>query len=625
MIWILMLIIRFWNWGIKTFFPYFVPGFIILTLAKAGAIFQNNLFIIAMIAGICVIILLVAFNKLNKNYYPHIIGSIGFAMLLQNTLISPGLIGSDIHTEYYFYNMALDGWDYTNPHPYNSAIGATVIAPFLTNVFRIPGTWIFKFIFPLLFAFVPYLLYFIFKKEFKAKVAFFSALFFIIVPTWSMELIGVPRQMLGELMLALSLYLIIVSSWKLRTRIILLIIAGTMGALFHYLMGPVIALYLGVGGFFLIFFKRRVFPIKWLAVILAMIVVSGLSYYAFVSEGMPLKLLTTGSEIVGILAKDALPSSAVEQEYTLFNEEPVIDPEVVLEAEDVVEIVTDGDKGGITKFITHTSPLIKAAWGGDFLEVDLGGKVFRIFQYLTQLSIVVGCVIIFKNRKKYSAEYLSFALAAILLLGVVMFLPHFASLINATRFYHLTLFLLAPAFVVGGQFIFRNIKLLAILLIIPYFLFTSGLVFEATQKEDITKISMPYAISLSNYRVDMVGVFTDNDMAVRDWAVENNIAEDTYADTHSQLLLWEKAYTYWKDFEVDLRAKTFVAGNYIFLSERNNEDQAIVLRPKTGGSSSGRRVSYSYSELGLDEVIDQGIILYQQGNAFIMEIKDGTD
>ncbi|GAG66298.1 unnamed protein product, partial [marine sediment metagenome] len=133
------MIAKFWKWGVKTFLPWMIPGTIILALAKAGALLQNNLFIFLMIIGICTVALLVVFNKLNEHYYSHIIGAIGFALLLQTTLMGPGIMGSDIHTEYYFYYTALDGWDYTMVHPYNTAIGATVIAPFLTNVFHIPG------------------------------------------------------------------------------------------------------------------------------------------------------------------------------------------------------------------------------------------------------------------------------------------------------------------------------------------------------------------------------------------------------------------------------------------------------------------------------------------------------
>jgi uncharacterized membrane protein len=592
-----------------------------------------------MIAVVCVIIGLAGFGKLRESYYPYLIGTVGLALLLQSTLISSGLIGSDVHTEYYFYYKALNGWNYADPHPYNSAAGSTLLAPFLTNVFHIPGYWIYKLVFPLIFSVVPVLLYYVFRKEFGAKVAFFASLFFVIVPTWSMELIGIPRQMLGEVMLALCLFVVIVSKWRLLVKVPLLIVFGVIGATFHYIMGPIILLYLCLGGFFLLFFKRRVFPVKWMSLIVGVLVICNVAYYGWVCKGMPLTCLTTGSDIVVNLIVDIFPSSMSflkpDVEIPVY---PYIEPgteypegmseeidKVVAQAEDDITTTTDNTTSYLPGFIANTDPVIKAAWGGDFNQVDVWGKVFRVIQYATQLCIIVGCIVMVKNRKKYSAEYLCFCGAAAFMLGMCMFVPHFAAMINATRFYHLSLFVLAPVFVVGGMTIFRNMKILSLGLIIPYFVFTSGAMFELTQQTNINQINMPYSISLSNHRVDMVGVFTENDLKVRDWAVENNLVINMYADTHSQLILWEKAYTYWRDLRAALETKEFKTGKYIFLSERNNKDQVLVLRPDTGGSSSGRRIGYTYEDVGLDKVIAEGTIVYQQGDAFILEVANGPD
>ena len=126
---------------------------------------------------------LCAWGKLDERATPYLVFLLGLAFLYQTTLISNGLVGTDIHTEYYFYRAALDGWDTSIAHAYNTAIGTTVIAPFLTNVFRIPGYWIYKAVFPLLFAFVPVILFIIYRKEFGDKVAFLGTLFFITLPT----------------------------------------------------------------------------------------------------------------------------------------------------------------------------------------------------------------------------------------------------------------------------------------------------------------------------------------------------------------------------------------------------------------------------------------------------------
>ena len=634
-----VLIVRFWNWGVKHFIPYAIPGTIILALAKAGALLQNNLFIYAMIVGICVIVGLVAFNKLGEKYYPHIIGAIGFALLIQTTLIGPGLIGSDVHGEYYFYNEAINnGWDFNYPHPYNASIGTTVIAPFLTNVFRIPGYWIYKVIFPFMFAFVPFILYFVFRKEFGSKTALFAVLFFVIVPTWSMEMIALPRQMLGELMLVLCIYLVVVSKWRYRVRVPLLVVLGVLGAMFHYVMGPMIFFYLGLGCLFLVFFKRRVFPVKWLALSALLISVMGAAYYGTVAGGMPLESITGISE--GYAKNIMLGETALKPKIHIADDGSVIvrlqmGEEDVDYGDDVeVEILEVEDEGNgikLPRFITDISPLMRTAWGLDFMDVDIWGKLFRVFQYLTQLAIIIGVIRLIWTRKRYSAEYLSLCGASLVLLGACLFIPRFASLINATRMYHLVLIVLAPVFILGGMTIFRNYKLLTVGLIIPYFLFTSGFIFEATQQTDISKVNMPYSISLSDHRVDMAAVFTDNDLDVLNWA-NDNIDGWVYADTHNILFFSEVRYLkpYWYLVRA-LRTGDFSGGKHIFLSEKNNRGNFVTWRPEEWEQgfcrepTSGLRVSMSYEEVGLDKIIEEGEIIYRQGDAFIVEVRDVSD
>lgn len=618
---------KIWNWGVRTWIPWAIPGVIVAALAKAGALLQNNIFIYIMIIGICLITLLVVFNKLKEPYYPHLIGAIGLGLLFQSTLLSPGLIGSDIHTEYYYYHLALDGWDTSIPYTYNSAIGSTVIAPFLTNVFHIPGYFIFKVIYPLMFAIVPFLLYFIFKKEFGSKIAFLSSLFFVIVPTWSMEMIGIPKQMLGELMFVLCLFLILVSNWRLRIRLPLLAILGTLGAMFHYVIGPIIILYFGVSCILLLFSKRRVFPLRWLSLIVVLLLVSNIIYFSSVCQGNPLRSITniSSGQIAKVLpwlsdtpdlvenAKDVeLPAVITESGAVITESELVITEPDALEP----------DEPGLFE---NQSPLIRSAIGLDFMDANIWGKTFRVFQYLTQVCIVVGCVCLVRQRKKYSIEYLSLCATSIILLGACIFIPRFSTIINATRFYHISLILLAPTFILGGRFIFRNFKLLTICLIIPYFLFTSGLVFEATQQTDISTVNMPYSISLSYRRVDVVGVSTINDIAVRDWAVDHNLG-NIYADLPNSLLFSEKVEKVWnvnwRYFRLVLSTGEYEPGKCIFLSERNNETETLVFKPPAvRGASVGMRVAYPYKEVGLDELIARCEIIYQQGNACILEVK----
>jgi len=448
------------------------------------------------VVGCAVIaVILCVKGALDEKAEVYLMWMLGLAFLLQSTLISNYLIGTDIHTEYYFFTQALDGWDTSIPHSYNAAIGTTVIAPFLTNLTGIPGYWIYKIIFPYLFSLVPVLLFWIYRQEFGRKVAFLAALFFITLPTYTLEMIGLPRQMLGELMLAVVLILVIVRPIRLKYSIPLLCVAATLGYLFHYITGPAILMYLVGGSILLLFMKRRQFAVRWLLVVIVVSGVIGVGYYSQVSSGVVLdNLRGTSQYAVDKVTDGELPHV----------------PGVPSTPDEVDTRPT------IIKYFSRQEPLIRTALGLDFMDASAFGKVFRVFQFLTQICLVLGVVWLIKNRKKVSAEFIAFTVTAIALIAACVILPRFSNIINVTRFYHLALFLVSPLLVMGGLYIFRNLKLFVAFLLIPYMLFTTGVIFEATQETDISNINVPYSIALSNDRIGFIGTYTDKDIAVRD-------------------------------------------------------------------------------------------------------------
>jgi len=590
-------------------------GIGMLALAVVGASLQNIWCLYVLILLVCVTIALVTFDKLEEAYYPGLLFIIGLSLLWQTTLMGPGLVGSDIHIEYYFHLKSISsGWDYTYPHTYNSCIGATIIAPFLSRMLGISGIWVFKAIYPFLFSFVPLLLYYIYRKQVGNKLAFLAVFFLITVPTWSLEMIGLPRQMLGELMLVACLYLVVVSSWPLKAKVPLIISCSILGVMFHYIIGPAIWLYLGLGMVALLFFKRRTFPVKWLVVIVLILSLACLGWYGGVSSGIPLEVLSR--EIPTLIAKTlpAIPGTSIEPSDTPVGPPAPEEPNLLEKQE----------------------PLVRTAFGLDFMDVSLLGKVFRVFQFITQLLLVVGCFYLLWYRKRYTPEYLSFAGVSVILLLACIVIPRFSNMINATRFYHIALLLLAPAVILGGKLIFRDLRVLVLCLLIPYFLFTSGMVFEAFQYKDIAKIDIPYSIALSHERVDVAAVFTINDIKVRDWAVEHKY-EPIFSDINGMLLLSEKMDpSTHKDIGADVSEMksgwAFLPRNsselprvaYIFLRERSVQTKTVTSKPDwfdLTKDATGTRQSYSFEELGLT---GKGEVVYQSGDAVLLVVRDGN-
>lgn len=580
--------------------PYILPGLGILSLAVFGALTQNIYFLYALIIGVCVVVGLVAFDKFSEKHYPYLLFAIGLALLYQTTLMSAGLVGTDIHTEYYFYQLsASNGWDPSQTHAYNSCIGTVIIAPFIAKVLHIDGVWVFKAIYPFLFSFVPVLLYYVFRKQVGAKMAFLATFFFLIVPTWSLEMIGLPRQMLAELMLALCLFFIVVSRWRLQITIPLILVCAILGLLFHYAMGSIIIIYLVFGAAFLLLFKRRTLPVKWLSLVAVIVLIVGFGYYGLVGQGFPLYDWSDNlkAQVLRIMPKAEVPTST----------EGVTLP-----------------GASSTSLFAGQEPLVQTALGLDLLEASPDGKAFRVLQFLTQGCIVLGCGYLVWNRKKYSPEFLAFAGVSAVLIGACIFIPGFSAMLNVSRFYHIALFLLAPALVLGGKVIFRNLKILTLCLLIPYFLFTSGCVFEAIKVKDISYVNIPYSIALSHERVEVGGVFTKNDMMARDWAVDH-ASGPIYADVYGVLLLAEKmpitlnaSWTGWDTNYLLLSSLGVPDGAYIFLRERNEQRHEITIMPENPtGSVTGMRVTYGYSGFGLDKMLVGRAIIHREGDAVI--------
>ena len=429
----------------------------ILGLAIAGARLQNVWSLYAMLALICVYVGLVSFGKVSEKAYPLALFAIGLALLYQTTLIGPGLVGTDIHGEYYFYQKALNGWDTSIPNAYNTSIGSTVIAPFLTNTFHIPGYWVYKAVFPFFFAFVPVLLYFVFKREFGGKIAFLSVFFFVSMLSWSLEMISLPRQMLAELMFALILFIIMVSKLRFRYKIPLLVVCAVLGMMFHYATGPLILFYVGCAFVFLLFSKRRVFPLKWIGLCAIVLVTTLVGYYGSVASGEAL------SNIVSSAANrlDAVSPFAPETDKVPIELIPpfVVEPEQIQQPTTVVgetPVAPTTSTPPTPSYLWSQERLVRTALGMDFMGATVLGKIFRVLQYLTQLCIVLGCIYLVKIRKRVSAEYLSFAVASVILIIACLFWPRLSNMVNVTRLYHISLFLLAPACVLGGALLFKK-------------------------------------------------------------------------------------------------------------------------------------------------------------------------
>jgi uncharacterized membrane protein len=82
----------------------------------------------------------------------------------------------------------------------------------------------------------------------------------------------------------------------------------------------------------------------------------------------------------------------------------------------------------------------------------------------------------------------------------------------------------------------RNSYILLAILII-YFFFTSGFVFEVTKSNATDKIETPYSIAMSAERTGVVGLYTDSDIDCAEWFSNNTETEFIVTDRNARTLL----------------------------------------------------------------------------------------
>lgn len=541
------------------------------------------------------IILLVTFNIIKERFYPVCLYITALLLILPVTLTSlQFFVGTDIHLEYYLEQLSeRAGWSSNLAFPGNSALGNTIVAPFLSKYLDLDVFWTFKILYPCLFATVPILIYPIFKRLLLPKEAFLACFFIMSMPAFLIEVPGIMRQCLGEFLLALGmLILLIPNGIRLRYRLpistLILIASGVV----QYSLGPVIILFLGAGAFVKLVLRIREGLPQWaLPLITILVAIPLLLYYATVSSGTPLRYMTAvipiEAQMGPIKIGPVTPDERVEEEYA---QGPPIEFDITTTPPTYME--------------THET-LVKSAIGMDFMKVTPLGKVFRILQFLTQLLVVIGFFLFWKSKKLFY----TFGTVGALILVLCVAVPGFSAILNASRFYHLALLFLAPAFIAGGKLVFRRVEILVCIVLIPYFLFNAGVPFEATKQEMSRNTDIPYYIPLSSQRVDLTGNFTEDDLEMRKWIVTQSYPQ-VYGDFFGLLFLQESLGLDKRLRSLQTQPITSIpSGSWVYLRSTGE----VVF-----WEGSGLRSYHTPEEVHLTEYTE---VIKEFGNAKLLEVK----
>ena len=613
----------------------YILSVVIIALGIIGARLQNNIPLYMMLATIIAALLLVVFNKVNEKQYPFLVFGITLGLVYQVTLLSNYLIGTDIHYEYYFALQTYENmsWNYAIPHSYNAAVSISVFIPIMARILHIPLEWAFKLIPPLFISCVPVVAYHIFKKEFDTKTAFLSVFFFISVPTMFLELSGLAKQAIAELFLVLCFWAVAYDTFKAKwKRYALVITMGILTVLLHYSMGSIL-FYSLIGVIMAMAIGKYIFKMKsniklWAMLLCAVAVIGfGCLYYGWAADGAAFKDIKGSisievsriDDIITEVPVTTTPATTPIPGTTIPATIPITTTPIMVMPTSTVTFVPSIDSPTYKKHWQYPEAAIAIALGADFMQVDAMSKVYRVFQYITEILIVIGCISIAWNYKKHSLGYMAFLATFTVLLVLVVVYPGFSPILNASRFYNIILLFLSPAAIIGGKLLFRNYKILTIFVLIPYFIFTSGAVYELTKVNDVYRITVPYSHALSALRTDSTGVFTENDIKVRNWIKEND-KFPVYGDMWGSTAIFEvqtNLYTQDKVFyfifpESEEYPRPVQDDVYIFLRERNTEKRELTFY-----TGVGLRRTITYEQAGFDKELAGREIIYQSGNAIV--------
>lgn len=492
--------------------------------------------------------------------YPLAIFTISLALLFHTSLISNYLIGYDVHREYYVFKLTQESsyWDKALPNTYNSMLSITILPTIYSSLLSMEGTWIFKIVYPLIFSMVPLVLYQTYRKQTGKLAAFLSAIFFVSSSTfYNAQMLSLMRQMVAELFFVLLLYLLLDERMNLLKKKGLLVIFGGALIVSHYSVSYIYMFLLFLAWLVPRFIKKNIMKggRTLSSVYVLLFPVMALAWYIYLSLSAP---FTTFVEAFGRIYLNLLTD--------LFN---------------------PGARGG------HVARTIAIGAFPSFLH-----RMGSIMVNITQLFILIGFLKLIRKRRgmKFNREFIGLSLGSIVILFASVIIPGFAGILNVQRFYHVTLYLLAPLCILGGKTFFGALEgmrnrvislsrkpkhreygvVLISIVLTTFLLFEIGFVYEIAG--DIPT-SIPLSMSRVN-KVQLYGAYTPKqEVFSARWLSKNRGGPlEVFADQIARENVLVSYGGIHKSNVIILSPATIVEEGYVYLGNLNVDDGIIVGR-----------------------------------------------
>lgn len=487
---------------------------------------KNNIILLILIVLIALIPVLIVLNKIPSELYPIALFVISLSLLFSYSLISMYLTGYDIQYEYYFHKLVVNGafWNSEIWSNLNSMLSIVILPAMYSYFLKIDGAWVFKIVYPIIFSLVPVGLYCIYQRQINNdKIAFLSVYFFMSFATFFTEMLSLARQQIAELFFVLLLFLVVNDKLNKNTRNILLIIFGASLVTSHYGLSYI---YIYILLFTYLFSIKLMNNSKMKRLKLPEFNLKKSTLYYFIGFYIVFALLW----------------------YMNFSSSSNFKNIVIIGEHIYSSMFTD-----FFNPATRNSATLMAVGLVDPKFLSLQREVHRDLQFITQFFIIVGILKIFFDRKIYNikAEYFYLIVASFAILLSSIILPNFAAQLNISRVYHIALIALSPLFVIGGLFVIekstkiftikngiqKNSIILILGIMIPYFLFSTGFVYEITKDVPVSfLLGMERLRNDNRTKVDFYSAYIpEQDVYSARWIDKYKFTpKEIYADSDSQ-------------------------------------------------------------------------------------------
>ncbi|MBV1754162.1 MAG: DUF2206 domain-containing protein [Methanobacterium sp.] len=527
-------------------------------------IYENNIFLIILIILISLTSLLIGFGIfIKKEYYPLAIYAISISLILHTSLISMYLWGWDVQYEYFFSNLVSQNgfWGSSLSNMYNQTLSLGILAPIFSVICNLGIIWVFKIIFPMIFALVPLGLYVAFKKQFNHKISFFACLIFTSFFVFFVEILQVLRQQIAEFFLMLLILLLFNSKIDTTKKSLLFLIFSGSLVVSHYGLAYIYMLILVITIIIVAIMKLMQtknfnrFGIKQKISIIDL-------------KKSPISLNYVIFFIVICIAWYMSFSR-----YNAFEHLILIGRNIFTNILDIMNVNSAQGMAVVTQSQSMTRNILK------YLNLSV--------QFFIGIGILSSIINIKKKKKKddiLKNGYLIMSIACFTIAFFGVILPYFGSALNVSRLYQITLLFLAPFSVLGFMIIFNtiqkiipslykinefSIKAISIFCII-FLLFNTGLMTEMFNED-------PFSISL-NANLDNP-LFNKMEVYGARWINTNkNTSSNIYADEYRYILFLGINYSKIK------RINHYNTDSYLFLGTKNILNEKFVIKNIEGVS-----------------------------------------